>query len=154
MKLLRWLVVAFLFGSSAGLRVNAATTTDKPENVTQALYESAMAHEGFTPESIKASRPWVTPDLYARLWKAVNKPVAKGDAPDIDGDIFLDCQDPPTKFEVGKSSIDQTKAKVDVTLIWPSEKRHLTVLLTRVDSAWKVYDVIYDKDGKLSDLLK
>jgi len=40
-----------------------------------------------------------------------------------------------------------------VILIWPSEKRHLTVLLTQLKGAWKVYDVIYDKDGKLTDLL-
>ena len=86
-------------------------------------------------------------------WKKLNQPVAKGDAPDIEGDLFLGCQEPPSKFEVGEISVDGTKAKVEVTLIWPGEKRQYTVLLEQVQGTWRVYDVDYGKDGKLTDLL-
>jgi len=84
----------------------------------------------------------------------VNQPVPKGDAPDIEGDVFLNAQDVPDKFEVGQATIDKDNAKVDVTLRWSKEKRHYTVLLKQVSGAWKVYDVNYGSDGTLTALLK
>ena len=155
MKLIRSLTALVVMGMVLLFsEVNAAPDAASPAEVTQALYHANLAHStGFNKESVVLSKKWVTPDLYARILKKLNQPVPKGDAPDIEGDLFLDCQDPPNKFEIGKSSIDETKAKVEVILIWPSEKRHLTVLLTQLKGAWKVYDVIYDKDGKLTDLL-
>ena len=155
MKLFRCLLLLLLLASTALIQnAVAAPAADSPAAVVQALYRSALDQLGFTPESIKSKREWLTPDLYSRLLKKVNEPVPKGDAPDIEGDVFLDCQDPPNKFEVGTASIDQTKAKVEVTLLWPEEKRHYMVLLTQVNGTWKVYDIDYGKDGKLSDLLK
>jgi len=139
----------------AGAR--AASETDSPTAVVQALYHSAFIHFGFTSDTIKSNRQWLTPELYSRLLKKVNEPTPKGDAPDIESDVFLDCQDLPSKFVVGKASIDQTKAKVDVTLIWSGasgEKRHYNALLKQIDGNWKVYDIDYGKDGKLTDLLK
>ena len=157
MKPLRWFLMLVLLGSIALLSgARAASETDSPPAVVQALYHSALIHFGFTPDTVKSYRPWLTPELYTRLWKKVNEPTPKGDAPDIEGDVILDCQDPPDKFVVGKASIDQTNAKVDVTLIWPSsgEKRQYRALLQQIDGAWKVYDIDYGKDGKLTDLLK
>ena len=158
MKSLRWLLILVLLESIALLSgARAVSEADSPAAVVQALYHSAFIHFGFTPDTIKSNRQWLTPELYSRLWKKVNEPTPKGDAPDIEGDVFLDCQDPPDKFVVGKASIDQTKAKVEVTLVWAGgsgEKRHHSVLLKQIDGAWKVYDIDYGKDGKLTDLLK
>jgi len=112
-----------------------------------------MDHFGFSPESVKLTKPWVAPELYAHLWKKVNAPQPKEGPPDIEGDLFLDCQDIPTKFEIGDLSITPTKAKVNVILHWDSEKRRYTVLLEQVNGAWKIYDVHYGKDGKLTDML-
>jgi hypothetical protein len=158
MKPLRWLLMLVLLESIALLSgARAASETDSPAAVVQALYHSAFIHFGFTPDTIKSNRQWLTPELYSRLLKKVNEPTPKGDAPDIEGDVFLDCQDPPEKFVVGKASIDQARAKVDVTLTWAGgsgEKRHYSVLLKQIDGAWKVCDVDYGKDGKLTDLLK
>jgi hypothetical protein len=132
----------------------APPATAGPGDVVHDLYKSAQAHFGFSPESVKAAKPWVSAGLYAKMLKKVNEPVPKGDAPDIEGDLFLDSQDPPDKFEVGKADIDGTKARVPVTLIWPSEQRHQTVDLEQIGGAWKVTEVVYGKDGKLTDLLK
>ncbi len=140
-----------------GSEARAAGDAERPEVVVQGLYRSALEHFGFSPDTVKACQPWVTPELYARLWKKVNEPVPKGDAPDIEGDVFLDSQDPPIKFGVGQAAINSTKAQVGVMLIWPGasgERRQVSVLLKRIDGAWKVDDVNYGKDGKLSDLLK
>jgi hypothetical protein len=153
MKLHRFWIVALLLTSIPVLRVAAAPEANSPATVVRALYRSSMDHFGFTPESVKLTKPWVTSELYARLWKKVNAPQPKEGPPDIEGDLFLDCQDTPTKLAVGNATINQTKAKVDVTLNWDSEKRQYIVLLKQVDGAWKVYDVHFGKDGNLTDLL-
>jgi hypothetical protein len=152
MKFHRLWIVALLLVSLSALRA-ATADSDTPATVVKALYRSSLDHFGFSPESVKAAKPFVTPDLYARMLKKVNEPTPKGDAPDIEGDLFLNAQDVPTKWEVGDSSITAAKAEVKVNLHWDSEKRQYTVLLKQVDGAWKVYDVDYGKDGKLSDLL-
>jgi hypothetical protein len=134
---------------------NAAPAADSPAGVTTALYRSSLDHfSGFDQPNLTRVKPWITPELYARLVKKLNQPVAKGDAPDIEGDVFLDCEDPPKSFTVGEASIHESTARVEVTLIWPDEKRRYTVLLKQVQGAWKISDVIFDKkDGKLTDLL-
>ena len=148
-----WVAPLLLLLSISVAPLAAAPDTDAPAKVVQDLLHSSMIHFGFGPDTVKAAKPWVALELYDRMVKKANTPTPKGDAPDIEGDLFLDCQDAPTSYKVGDAIIADTKAKVPVTLTWDSEKRHLTFLLEQVDGAWKVYDVIYDKDGKLTDLL-
>lgn len=134
--------------------VQAALADGDPAKVTKAAYRAAMANFGFSPESLAAEKKWLAPELYAGLLKKANQPVPKGDAPDIEGDVLLGCQDPPTSFTVGSATQDAAQAKVPVTLTWPTESRHYVVLLKQVDGAWKIDEVDYGKDGKLTDLLK
>ena len=148
MKFHRLWVVALLLISASALRA-----ADTPADVARALYRSSLAHFGFSPDSVKLTKPWVTPELYARVWKKVNEPTPKGDVPAIDGDLFLNAQDVPTKWDIGDAAITGSKARVNVILHWDKEQRLYTVLLKQVDGAWKVYDVDFGKDGKLSDLL-
>jgi hypothetical protein len=144
------LALVIVFSSVA----SAADDASGPAAVTRAAYRTALAHFGFDPAAVKAQQGRLTPDLYARLLKKANQPTPPGDAPDIEGDVFLDSQDVPTKWEVGEAAVDGTKAKVRVTLQWDKEKRHYSVLLAQVDGAWKIYDIVYGTDGKLTDLLK
>ena len=153
MKFHRLGIVALLLTSISIMSVVAAPEADSPATVVKALYRSSLDHFGFSPESVKLTKPWVTPELYARMWKKANVPTPKDDVPAIDGDLFLNAQDVPTKWEIGDSSVTPTSAKVNVILHWDSEKRQYTVLLKQVDGAWKVYDVDFGKDGKLTDLL-
>jgi hypothetical protein len=136
----------------SALHVVAVPTDDAAATV-QALYHHEMTHFGFDPAIVKSAKPWLTPGLYARLWKKVKEPVPKGDAPDIDGDVFMDAQDVPTRFVVLKAATEGDKATVGVNLFWSSEERHFIVLLYRIGGGWKVGDVDYGKDGKLTDLL-
>jgi hypothetical protein len=131
----------------------AAPATDSPDAVVHALYSSCEDHFGFDLAIVKTYQPWLTPALYARILKKANEPVTKGDAPDIEGDLFFNSQETPTKFTVGQPFIDPTKAKVPVTVIVGLEKHRYIVLLEQIDGAWKVSDVHYGKDGKLTDLL-
>jgi hypothetical protein len=134
---------------------NAAPTGGSPAEVTNALYKTAMKNFGFSVDTIKAEKPWLAPDLYSHMMKEAKKPVAKGDAPDIEGDVFLNSQEDIDSFKVGKETIDQRTAKVEVTVKVGGEKKQYIVLLKQVDGAWKVSDVNYGgKDGSLTDLLK
>jgi hypothetical protein len=153
MKWLRDLPIVALLVAFA-LPVSAADETSGPAAVTKAAYRTAMDHFGFDSASVKLQQDRLTIDLYGRLLKKINEPTPKGDAPDIEGDVFLDCQDVPTKYEVGDAVIDGTKAKVKVTLYWDKEKRQYAVLLTQINGAWKIYDINYGQDGTLTDLLK
>ena len=155
MKFTRLWIVAFALAAALAISPAVADpATDSPATVAQALYRSSLDHfVGFTTDSVKRTKPWVAPELYARLWKKVNEPQPKDEAPAFDGDAFLDCQDPPSTVTAGKFSIDGAKAKVDMKLVWSGETRHYTVLLEQVAGAWKVYDVDFGDDGKLTSML-
>jgi hypothetical protein len=142
------LLVAFVSTALAAAEVTG------PAAITKGAYHTAMAHFGFDAASVKLQQDRLTLDLYGRLLKKVNEPVPAGDAPDIEGDVFLDCQDVPTKYEVGDAVIDGTKARVKVTLHWDNDKRQYVVLLTQINGVWKIYDINFGKDGTLTDLLK
>jgi hypothetical protein len=134
--------------------VRAESGASDPAEVTKAAYQVDLKHFGFDAETLRADKPYLTPDLYAKLLKKANQPVAKGDAPDIEGDVLFDAQDVPDKYEVGSATIHDTKADVPVYLRYGNEKRHFTVRLVQINGAWKISEVDYGKDGKLSDLLK
>ena len=155
MKPPRSLVVVALLGSLASVSVvRASSGANSPAAVVQALYKLDLKHFGFDAATVKVDQPYLAPDLYARLLKKANQPVAPGDAPDIEGDVIFNAQDKPTKYTVGKASINQATARVGVDLVWDSDKRHYSVLLQQVGGAWKVIDIDFGKDGKLSDQLK
>ncbi len=127
---------------------------DDPAGVAHKLLTVARDNFGFSLASVHAEKACVTPALYARMLKKVNEPTPKGDAPDIEGDLFFNSQETPTGFKVGAAQIDGTQARVPVTVQLPGETWHCTMLLRQVDGAWKVDDVDYGKDGKLTDQLK
>jgi hypothetical protein len=134
--------------------VRAETVANDPVAVTKAAYQVDLAHFGFDANTVQADKPYLAPELYAALMKKAHQPVAKGDAPDIEGDVLFDAQDVPDKYEVGAASLRGIKAEVPVSLRYGTEKRHYMVRLVQINGAWKIADVYYGKDGKLSDLLK
>lgn len=137
----------------------AADKADKappdPAQTVQSFYAYHFKHDmGFGASQVKARKAWLAPKLYALITKALAKPVPKGDAPDIDGDIFTDSQDTPNSFQIGKATIDKETAKVDVTFIWPGEKRHVTVILTQIEKAWLITDIDYGSHRSLTKELQ
>jgi hypothetical protein len=132
----------------------STTDTDSPSNVVQALYRASLSHfTGFSKQSVILIKPWLAPELYARLWKKADEPQPKDEVPDVDGDIFLDSQEPPSRFEIGNVSADHNKATVELKVKWPHEDRVYRVQVEQTSHGWKVYDVQFGKDGNLTDLL-
>ena len=135
--------------------VRANIMMEDPVEVTKAAYRTALAHFGFSPELLRYQKPYLDSDVYSELMKKANQPVAKGDAPDIEGDVFFNAQDVPDKYEVGHATISGAKAEVPVSLVWGNDKRRYVVHLVKAEyDTWQITDIDYGKDGKLSDLLK
>ena len=135
------------------LRAASADTTD-PAAVTKAAYQTAMTHFGFSADLLRYQKPYLAPDLYAALLKKANQPTPKGDAPDIEGDVILNAQDLPDKYTVGPATITGAQATVPVTLQWGTETRRYLVYLTQLHTTWKITNIDYGQDTKLTDLLK
>ena len=156
MNSLRVVLAGLLFITVGLIPVVAADAKPaSPSKVVDSLYRASLAHSNDSDAtSLGYAKPYISPDLWARIQKKLNQPVAKGDAPDIEGDLFLDAQDVPTGFLVGTTTVADDKAQVIINLRWANEKRRYSVYLQQIDGAWKVTDVNYGKDGKLSDLLK
>jgi hypothetical protein len=133
----------------------ADKTAPDPAQTVQSFYTYHFKHDmGFGAPEVKARKAWLAPKLYALIMKVLNKPVPKGDAPDIDGDIFTDSQDTPNSFQVGKATVDKETAKVDVTFIWSDEKRHVTVILSQIEKAWLIVDIDYGAHRSLTKELQ
>ena len=144
-----------LLGFTSHVAADPAPSSGSPAAVVQALYSACLDHStGFNAESVKLAKSFLTPDLYARILKKLNQPTPKDEAPDIEGDIFLDAQEFPKSFVIDETSIQNDRAWVRVALRWPEEERHYWVHLQQIDDAWKVWDVKYGKDGTLRNLLK
>ena len=152
MKRIAALLFALVIALSA---LRADTSANDPAAVTKAAYQTAMVHFGFSADIIRYQKPYLASDLYAALLKKANQPVPKGDAPAIEGDVILNAQDLPDKYQVGPATITGTKATVPVTLQWGTETRRYLVSLTQLKTGhWKITNIDYGQDSHLTDLLK
>jgi hypothetical protein len=152
MNPIRWFLILVL--SAATLQFARASSESDPAAVVRALYKLDIKKGGFDATTVKSEHAYLAPDIYARLMKILSQPVAPGDEGPIDEDLILNAQDDPTQYSVGKATMEQGTAKVPVDLAWDSEKLHYTVFLKQFDGAWKVTQIDYGKDGKLTDFLK
>jgi hypothetical protein len=155
MKPHRWLLALVLLESvTLFSAAQAAPETSDPAAVVKALYKLDIKQNGFDAATVKSERSYLAPEIYARLLKILNQPVAEGDEGPIDEDLILNAQDEPTKYSVGQATIEHDTAKVPVDLAWDADKQHYIVYLKQFDGAWKVTEIDYGKDGKLTNFLK
>ncbi len=152
MKLFRALLILVLLQSTAWLsQAQAMINYNTPEAVTGALYDTAYQYFGFSPDTLWRTRPYLSHQLYSRLWFKVNQPASGAQK-----DVFFCSETPPADYSVGKVSTKGGKSRVDVTLTWLSRngpKTHVWVLLKQNDGVWQVDDIDYGIFGKLSNYL-
>ena len=149
------LYLAALLSILAITPLEAENNGADPVQAVQSFYAYHFKHDmGFGAPEVKARKSWITPALYDLIMKVLSKPTPKGDAPDIEGDIFTDSQDTPTSFHVGKATVEKGTATVDVTLVWSAEKRYVTVMLTQIDKAWRISDIDYGDHRTLTKELR
>jgi hypothetical protein len=109
-------------------------------------------------KAMKANKRLFSSRFYAMLMAEFSKPVAAGDAPDLDWDVFTNAQDTPEGFSVGKARIENGIANVAVELLWSPEfkirKSSVDVILIEVDHEWKIEDFYYpDQKKRLTSFL-
>jgi hypothetical protein len=120
-----------------------------PVVVTQDLYDTAYQHFGPRPKNVMRVRPYLTSQLYDRLWYKV------GQGPSgPQKDVFFCSETPPSDFSVGKADIKGNRARVNVKLIWGGGiKTDVGVLLKQNGGVWEVGDIDYGIFGRLTNYL-
>lgn len=108
---------------------------------------------GFTRTSVAGKRKWLTPGLAELLHRELNRPQDPGEAPYINGDPFLDSQEPVTSLEVGEARMVGDRIEVPLALAGEGFTRQLRVRLRRLGPGWRIDDLHYEDGQTLRDLL-
>ena len=145
------LVLALLQSTAWFSQAQAMINYNTPEAVTDALYDTAYQHFGFSPDTLWYTQPYLSNKLYGRLWFKVNQPSLGNQ-----NDVFFCSPMHPSSYELGKVITTGGKSRVEVTVYWMNSKalkRRIWVYLKQIDGAWKVEDLDYGDVGKLSNYL-
>lgn len=152
-----WFCVGILasFSLLAVAAGGAKAPAPGPAEAVKAFYTYHLAHNmGFTEANVNARKAWLSPELFGLLMAELKKPTKPDEVPDIEGDPFTDSQEYPKSFDVGAATVQGDKASVSATLIWPKEKRTVTVKLVLAAGEWRIDDFVFDADESLRDTLK
>jgi len=120
-----------------------------PVVVTQDLYDTAYDHFGPRPKNVIRVRPYLSSQLYDRLWYKVGQPPTGPQK-----DVFFCSEVRPVDYTVGKANITGNRARVTVKLNWGAGiKTDVGVLLRQNNGVWQVDDIDYGIFGRLSNYL-
>jgi hypothetical protein len=132
----------------------ARASKSSPEGVVQRFLEAHFASDmGFTPESVKAKRTFLTDELATRISAYLAKPVDPNEAPSINGDPFTDSQEYPTRFAVDRDNKKVKGAAVPVTFSDAFHKRGVSFEMARENGRWLINDLDYEDGSSFSALL-
>ncbi len=151
MKFIRALLILVLLQSTTWLAQGQMNMTNHntPVAVTQDLYDTAYQNFGPHPRNVKRVGPYLSPQLYDRLWYKVGQPPSGPQK-----DFFFCSETPPSDYSVGKADIKGNRARVNVKLTWGlGIKTDVGVLLKLNNGAWQVDDIDYGIFGRLSNYL-
>lgn len=142
-----WPTVAAAPASQGGPAAEAS-------RVVEAFYTYHFRHDmALTPRGLAARRRWIDPALYGELRDQMGRDRKSKEAPVIDGDPFTNSQEYPTSFEIGEARVSEGIVRVAVVLVWPSERRTISVEVFERDNRWRIRDIRYDQTSSLRDLL-
>jgi hypothetical protein len=134
------------------------TSTGSPEDLVAALYKAHDSHHSpfFQRKSRALVDKYFDRSLADLIWKDTKG--SKGEVGALDGDPLYDAQDMEIKaFKISRiqrANIPANKAEVEVSFTNFGEKKSLIILLTSVNSVWKISDIKYGEGVHLIGLLK
>jgi len=134
------------------------TSTGSPEGLVAALYKAHDSHHSpfFQRKSRALVDKYFDRSLADLIWKDTKG--SKDEVGALDGDPLYDAQDMEIKaFKISRiqrANIPANKAEVEVSFTNFGEKKSLIVLLTSVNSVWKISDIKYGEGVHLIGLLK
>jgi hypothetical protein len=129
-----------------------------PEGLVAALYKAHDSHHSpfFQTKSRALVDKYFDRSLADLIWKDTKG--SKGEVGALDGDPLYDAQDMEIKaFKISRlqrANIPANKAEVEVSFTNFGEKKSLIILLTSVNSVWKISDIKYGEGVHLIGLLK
>jgi hypothetical protein len=123
------------------------------EAVVQQFLEAHYAGEmAFLPDSVAAKRGFLSDALAQRIATYFAQPFPEDEPPPINGDPFTDSQDYPTRFVVGQATMaSDGRAEVPVRLADAYVERRVIYVLAKAASGWRIDDLRYEREGRLSD---
>lgn len=122
--------------------------------VVEAFLEGHFARQCVFDESVSAD--WwahLSADLLGELTRYLAAEGSADEAPVLDGDPFTDSQEPPLRFAVGATRMQEGVAYVPVRLHFFAEQRELTYVLRRETTGWRIDDVQPPQRASLRQLL-
>lgn len=131
-----------------------AAPADPAKDTVQSLYTAHFKDfDSFGPGLRKKER-WLSKGLLGAIHayqELFTKHPPKNDADGIDGDLFTDAQDEPSRFTVGGAKVKGDHADVLFTLVFADKKkvyetRKGIAKLVNENGAWKVDNLVIDKD--------
>ncbi len=132
----------------------AAADLALARGVVEACYRDHLKRMmGFSARNVKAKRRWFTPELMDALQKELKKPSNPDEVPNIDGDPFLNSQEPVTAMKTGEAKAKGADVEVTLRLAGEGFTRDLKVLLRRQAAGWRIDDLTYDDGTTLRGLL-
>lgn len=135
-------------------RVAVGAASAAPREVVAAFYKHHFAHDmAFTARSVRAKQAWLAPELLKLCESYFRKPASPDEVPDIEGDPFTDSQEYPKSFRLGSPTIKDVTAEVPVVLLWPEDRRTITVKLISARGAWRISDIRYGESRTFRGLL-
>lgn len=133
----------------------ALAPADAPEGRVQGLLEAHFSADmGFSAAAVKTKRAWLSGRLQQRIAEYLARPATVDAVPAVDGDPFIDSQEYPPRFAVGKAVVANGVAEVPVRFADGFRDRTVVYRLLREGGAWQVDDLSYPGGVHLLDLLK
>ena len=139
-----------------GCLVPSAACAHRPDQtplearaLVDSLYRSHFkAGQGFSLATLRATRAWFTPTLYALLLHDMDRSPARGQIGYLDADPFTDMQDDADSFAVGRVTRSGDTVIVKVWIVFgpgyelANKAGEVDVALVRLRGRWCIADFV------------
>ncbi|SDR62353.1 Protein of unknown function [Rhizobiales bacterium GAS191] len=153
-KLLRWLVCVLCLCGGPLLAPVSAQEPGAKDFLARLYANYAGKAKGIDYTSAASVKRYLTPELGALLNKSLQA-TKSGDAPDLDGDPFIDAQDwEITELAIAIAEPGPDRATGTVTFKNLGEAKTITLDLKKTKAGWRIDDIHWPDDhGTLRKLL-
>ncbi len=108
---------------------------------------------GISLDGDAAIRRYFEPGLAALIGKDQKEAAARGEAPALDGDPFVDAQDwDISAFDIAVRDVAPNKASGTVTFRNVDKPTTIVLDLVKVKDGWRIADITWQRDGKAETL--
>jgi hypothetical protein len=126
-----------------------------PAEAVQELLVTHFTHDmGFTSESVRPKRGFLSVALQARITRYLGARRPPDEVPRIDGDPFTDSQEYPDRFTLGAARNTSQGVVVPVHFADAHSKRRVDYVLVREAGRWVIDDLVDERGETLRRLLR